>query len=113
MATEFDSLPLFAPQPEPTPEEEGHRAAAHKWMDEHPDGMRLFEEMAMQAASRGRRFGAKALAERIRWEFNITRNETDFKVNNSYVSWIARELIRRHPHLSAFIELRRTRDEAA
>ena len=101
--------PQVAPPP-PDAVDGPHRRDALAWMKSHPEAMRIFESLALQAASLGRKFGMKALAERVRWEFTITRNEADWKVNNNYVSHITRELIRRHPHLSGFIELRRTKE---
>ena len=75
-------------------------------MDEHPVAMDLFENMARIAANRGRKFGVKFIAERVRWEFVIDRGIADFKVNNSHVAYIARELIERDPLLEQFIETR-------
>lgn len=149
MATEFDSLPLFAqtetpiaaspqrvaqaPAPpqepiavarplsveeadalrrgEPMATEEGHRQAAMRWMEEHPDGIALFETLALQAAEHRKKFGVKALAERVRWEYMITKSDDDWRINNSYVSYIARELVRRHPSLAEHIEFRRASGE--
>lgn len=88
------------------------RQRAMDWMDGHPDGMALFEKFALELADRRLRLGMKAIAERVRWEFMVSRDGDDWKINNSYVSWIARELIRRHPHLAEFIELRRTKEDA-
>jgi hypothetical protein len=73
--------------------------------------MALFERFALDAASRERRFGVKALAERVRWECMISRDGNDWKINNSYVSTIARELVRRHPELLEFIEFRTSPQE--
>ena len=89
-------------------------AKAHAWMAEHEEAMMLFERLALHAAGRHRKFGMKLLAERIRWEFGFERDHGEqFKLNNSYVAYIGRELIRRYPHLEAFIELRTTHDDAS
>lgn len=91
--------------------EESHREAALRWMEEHPDAVSLFETLAMQAAARGRKFGMKALTERVRWEFLITRDEGTWKLNNNHTAYVARELVRRHPHLAEHIEFRRASGE--
>lgn len=86
---------------------------AAEWMTSHPEAMGLFERLALQASMSGRRFGMKALAERVRWEYHVEKGDESYKINNNFVSYIARELIRRHPELEAFIELRQTREVAA
>lgn len=84
-----------------------HERKARQWMAEHPEAMSLFEELALRASRFGqRKFGVKALAERVRWEFSIERGQDEFKVNNNHVAHIARELIRRRPELAPCIELR-------
>ena len=115
MATETDGLPLFAEPPAPpAPDhttEEGHRQSALRWMEEHPDAVQLFETLAMQAVNRGRKFGMKALTERVRWEYMITRDEGTWKLNNNHTAYVARELVRRHPQLAEHIEFRRASGE--
>lgn len=101
MASEFG--PLFDTE---QTHDASHAAAAAAWMAEHPEAMRLFERLALVAAGRGRRFGMKALAERVRWEFSIERNDDEYKINNNHVAYVGRELVRRHPHLGKLIEFR-------
>lgn len=88
-----------------------HRDKALAWIQENPKAMALFEHFAMEMAKRNRSFGMKLIAERVRWETAMAWSG-DFKINNNYTSYIARELINRHPELSALIELRHTKDEA-
>lgn len=128
------AIPAPRPAPEPPPEpepirarplsieeadelrrgivhNESHRQAALRWMEEHPDAVQLFETLAMQAANRGRKFGMKALTERVRWEYLITRDEGTWKLNNNHTAYVARELVRRHPSLAEHIEFRRASGE--
>ena len=86
-------------------------AEAHQWMAENPEAMAIFSRLALVAASTGNKFGMKLLAERVRWEFTIERRSTTFRINNNYVAYIGRELIRLHPHLADFINLRQVADE--
>lgn len=106
MASEFG--PLFDTE---QTHDASHAAAASAWMAEHPDAMRLFERLALVAAGRGRRFGMKALAERVRWEFSIERGDEHYKINNNHISFVARELIRLHPHLARLIETRKAQGD--
>lgn len=91
-----------------------HADKAQKWIDSHPEAMALFEHLATLASRGGlRKFGAKALAERVRWEYAIEKNDEEFKINNNFVAYVARELIRRRPELSACIEFRTVERVAA
>lgn len=87
----------------------GRRADAEAWMLANPDAMEVFERLALQAAKAKRMFGIGFLAERVRWEYTIERRHTGFKINNNFRPYTARELIRRHPVLKDFIELRTVR----
>ncbi len=93
-----------------------HAENARLWMAENPAVMRKFEALALERASRGERFGVKQLAEYIRWHewFGHAKDNVAykgfFKVHNNHVAYIARELIRRHPRLKEFIELRKAKE---
>lgn len=93
----------------PRVEDSGLEARAHAWMDEHPEAMALFERLALQAVKAKRRFGIGLLTERVRWEAKVSRWVDGFKINNNHRAYIARELVRRYPSLSAWLELRTVR----
>lgn len=58
----------------------------------------------------GRRVGVKAACEWLRRDYQrIVRDDSGFAVNNSYSSRLARDLIRRYPHLEPVIETRELR----
>ncbi len=88
-----------------------HEAAALKWIAANPDGFKMFEFYALEAASTGKRFGIGQIAERVRWETRIKKLGA-FKVNNNHRSYIARELVRRHPQLKDLIEFRSVKGAA-
>lgn len=91
-----------------------HATDAADWMANHPRAMAIFERMALRRAATGRAFGMKQLAEVVRWEMTIDMAPGDaFKLNNNHISYIARALIEKHPHIAAFIETRRAGSEAA
>lgn len=74
---------------------------------------RLFLVFAVQRLRTRRRFGVKALAERVRWELDTLHERAphELKINNSHVAYIARELIRDVPALKELIEFRRVKDD--
>lgn len=85
------------------------RDRAHRWMRENPEAMRHFAAFAEQLRSRGRRFGIGFLTERVRWEMTVRGAGEDFKVNNSYRAYVARELIANDPRLAGHIKCRVTK----
>ncbi len=91
------------------------RAQAAAWIAANPQAFALFERFALEMANRKRRFGMKALAERVRWQVMATweKDAEGFKLNNNLVSFLSRELINRYPELGHYIELRRCADEVA
>lgn len=89
------------------------RAQAAAWIAANPQAFALFECFAKEMAGSGRRFGMKALAERVRWQVMATwdKDAEGFKLNNNLPAYLGRELVARHPELAAFIEFRRCGDE--
>ena len=80
---------------------------AAEWVAEHPQGFALFEQFALRAARQQRRFGWKAIAERVRWECRIEQSNGEFKVNNSLVTAIGEIVAQRHPEIRPWFETRR------
>lgn len=71
-----------------------------------------FKRRALALHRRGyRHFGAKAIAESIRYESAISAASVDepFKLNNSHISRLVRLLISEEPELRGFFELRELR----
>lgn len=87
------------------------RAQAADWITANPQAFALFEKMALEEKQYGR-FGVKYLAEIVRYKVRRTWAKSDgFKINNVIVSYVARELVARHPELADYVEFRRCRDE--
>ena len=82
---------------------------------ETPESVEIFREIhrkARRAAGMGVRFGIKFFAEMVRWERAERGERTEkYRVNNSYVSLIARELARVDPSLTPFFETRKLASE--
>ena len=86
---------------------QSHAAAAAEWMAAHPQAMTVFRDLARRCVERRRRIGISALVERVRWEFSIERHDgEEFKVNNNYAAYIARELIATVPGFAPLIQTR-------
>ncbi len=90
----------------------GHllRHRAESWMARNPLTMALMEKYALEMAARGRAFGIKMVAERARWAARLENDRREkYKINSSYVAYIAREMVRRHPHIAPLICMRLVR----
>jgi len=77
-----------------------HKANIKIWL--------LFERFALQAIKSGAKLGAKAIAERIRWESEVKQQE-EYKVNNNYVSGYAVIFMIKHPEHAGYFETREKR----
>jgi hypothetical protein len=74
----------------------------------NPAVFRLFIAFAERAKDAGRtKVGAKAIAERIRWECAVESKDDTFKLNNVYVSRYARLVAEQRPDLAPMFALRR------
>ena len=82
-------------------------AVAREWARRNPEAWAFMQAFAADMCSRGRRFGVKALMERVRWEMTLTRTGP-YAVNNNLTSALARLLIEADPRLEDYIETRRS-----
>lgn len=78
------------------------------WIEENGHIYRAFVEKALALKRRGKqRYGAKAIAEVIRYETTLAqRGEQEFKLNNNYVSGLARLAMTLNPQLDGFFQVR-------
>ena len=68
----------------------------------------LFEKFTFEVIQSGRRnFGVKSIIERIRWETNITSQNSFFKINNNYAPFYARMFEAKYPTYKGFFRKRR------
>jgi len=86
------------------------RKRTEAWIAQNPHIYELFERYALEIAATGKKFGAKLLAERVRWEtyFNTPTGE-GYKICNNYVAYVARKLVADHPHLKNLLRFRQTK----
>lgn len=81
-----------------------------RWIKANPQVLTAFIHFADQARLRGRtRIGGKAIAERLRWEAPISTRGDDFKINNSFISRLARAAVTKRPDLIELFEFRELR----
>lgn len=88
-------------------------AAERRWRDFHAANPRVYQvlrDLALHAVRRGKRkVGMKALWETARWHVWLETNADDYRFNNSFTAYYARELMRREPELRGVFEARRLR----
>ncbi len=98
------------PAGENNPKGEDLRAKAADFIRNRPDVYALFERFALEKAKERRRFGAKQLAERVRWECKVESDGAEaFKICNDLIAYIARQLVADHPELLPLVRFRKTR----
>lgn len=80
------------------------------WLRANPHILDAFIHYALQLQRAGRRhFGAKAIVERLRWEYAIQSSASDFKFDNNMTSRLARAAVARRPELATLFEFRELR----
>lgn len=82
-----------------------------EWFDRsNPEVYKLFKRFALAAKRSGReRFGAKAIVERIRWEYALRTDHPDFKMPNNFTARYVRKLIEDMPEFEGFFALAKLR----
>lgn len=70
-----------------------------------PDVWRAFEALTFKVIKMGRRAGAKAIIERVRWDVEVENGE-EWKVNNNWAPYYARVFEIKHPRFSGFFAKR-------
>ena len=86
------------------------RQEAERFIAEHPEVYALFRDFADEMLRVHEPFGAKLIAERVRWEVKTMWKKDDrgFKLNNNHTAYIARKLIEDEPRLADLIRCRVT-----
>ncbi len=88
------------------------RYAAWRKAPELEEILLEIQRRARLAAERGVKCGVTFFAELVRWEkMQLGQRTEPYKVNNSYVSRIARELAELNPSLKPFFKIRKLASE--
>ena len=66
----------------------------------------LFITHALALLGRDKRIGAKAIVEHLRYYHSIEHVGQEFKINNSYTSYMVREAVYRHPELAGYFTMK-------
>lgn len=83
------------------------KARYDNWRLAYPRAFLMFEKFANEAKAAGfEQYSPRTLAELVRWHGDIEKVE-DFKLNNNYIAYMARELIAKDPSFAGFFALRR------
>lgn len=109
----FDDLERV-PVSDDTPEDRTLDERFWDWVRAAPEVVAEFTDIAMDLYRLGyRKCGAKMVAEQVRWRRMLRSGPAtpvaDYKLNNSFVSRLARLVMARHPQLAGFFELRELR----
>lgn len=92
---------------EPEPGSPSLRAQWSAFRAANPQVWDLFVRFALEAAERGRRLGAKAVWERMRWEVALDSRGDEYRLNNNYPSYAARDFAHEYPQHAEFFEFRK------
>ncbi len=78
----------------------------------NPHIYNAFEAQALKAINKGRKkISAKLIINWIRWNVYLKSTDQDFKINDAFQSYYAREFVRRNPeHIDVF-NFRKLRNE--
>lgn len=82
------------------------RDKAHEWMERNPRAYQLFCKYAGEIAATGRKFGAKLIAERIRYECFLRVDLDGWKWNNNHTKYVAQRWVFEHPHYAHLLTFR-------
>lgn len=106
--TLFDLPPVAAALHDDAEADLNLRFAA--WLDANPHVLAVFIDRALAARAAGRtRIGAKRLVEAMRWDLALTTTGDEFRLNNNYVSRLARAAVTARPELATLFEFRELR----
>jgi hypothetical protein len=77
------------------------------WHKQRPEVWKAFESCALELVHRGvKRYGAKAIAEIVRYHRLMETAKDDFVLNNNFVAYYARIWALKYPHHKEFFEFR-------
>lgn len=77
-----------------------------KYDEENPNIYGMFKEFALEASRYRKRYSAKNIFHRMRWETMIRKPKEDFKIDDGWISHYARKFLEEYPNLEGFFETR-------
>ena len=77
---------------------------------ERPEVYVKLVDLAREVQAAGfKQYSVYALFNRLRWHFHIEKRDFEFKLNNNVQPLYARKLMKDHPELDGFFQLRESR----
>lgn len=74
--------------------------------EKNPAIYELFVKFALEVAKRRSYYSAKNIFHRMRWETMIEEKESEFKIDDGWISHYARKFVTEHPQYSELFEFR-------
>ena len=103
--TLFDPPEVRKASPKPRRQTIEERFA--EWARENPHIIEMYLKYSREVSNSGRRrYGIKAITERVRWHVNVQTNGDEFKINNNHSAPMARLLVKLDPSLEGLFETR-------
>tara|TARA_R110000782_G_C14651301_1_gene396810 strand:+ start:266 stop:613 length:348 start_codon:yes stop_codon:yes gene_type:complete len=88
------------------------REGFNEFNKENPHIYAAFEEQALKAINKGReKISAKLIINWIRWNEYRDTTDVNFKINDAYQAYYAREFVRLNPQYCDVFAMRRLRNE--
>lgn len=82
------------------------REAFEEFHADNPQIYAMFVRFALQVSERRKRFSAKMIFHRIRWETMIGSNDDEFKIDDGWISHYSRKFIEDYPQYDGLFEFR-------
>ena len=78
--------------------------------EKHPEIWRMFCHYALQATKAQKHFSAKCIFHRVRWETQIVEGNSEYKIDDGWISHYARKFMECYPEHEGFFETRVRRE---
>lgn len=90
--------------------EHPHRVAYDKFVEANPWVLPRLAHLARGMKNHGlRHYGIAPLVEVLRYEYHMTNDpSSEWKINNNYRAFLARDLMRLYPELDGFFDTRKS-----
>ena len=76
----------------------------------NPNVYKLFERFALEASKYKQKYSAKSIFHRIRWETMVSEKDSQYKIDDGWISHYARKFMDDYPELEDFFEVRMRKD---
>ena len=74
--------------------------------NENPEIYNMFCKFAEKMAKVKKHYSAKAIFHRMRWETAINEKDSDFKIDDGWISHYARKFLQEYPQYDNFFKVR-------